>query len=153
MTEEQSFRPFVQVACICQAPLQEANGGLSIIRITERILVAGTTDEMQPWPVQNLFLVIVLKAGFLRQKAIIKVDTVTPSGKVEPGPEWPALFEGDDRGVAICVPFGLIATEEGLYWIDVLVEKERLTRIPFRVIYQKMQQQPGFPFQPPAPIR
>ena len=32
----------------------------------------------------------------------------------------------------------LVAEQEGLYWFDVLLDDTLLTRIPFRVIYQRM---------------
>jgi hypothetical protein len=72
----------------------------------------------------------------------------TPTGKRLPGPEVTVLFEGDERGVALILPVGIVAEEEGLYWFDVILEGDTLTRIPLRVMYQKIQQQ-GTPFPPP----
>ena len=144
---EQSFRPYVQVAAICQTALQEPTGFLSLIRLIDRLPVAGTTDEMQPQPLNQLVLVIVLKSGAMKGKYNIKVVPETPSGKRLPGPQLGVLFEGDERGVAAILPLGIVAEEEGLYWFDVMLEQDLLTRIPLRVMYQKMQ--PGIPFQPP----
>ena len=64
---------------------------------------------------------------------------VTPSGKqLPPIVETNALFEGDERGTITAGPLPLIATEEGLYWFDVYVEEDLLTRIPLRLIYQRL---------------
>jgi hypothetical protein len=142
-----SLRPFVQVAAICQSPLQEATGHLSLIRLMDRVPIAGITDEMQPQPLNQLAIVVVLKSGEMKGKYNIKIVPVTPSGKRLAGPQLTALFEGEERGVAIVLPVALVAEEEGLYWFDVMLEQELLTRIPLRVMYQKMQQ--GTPFQSP----
>lgn len=146
----QSIRPYVQVAAICQSPLQEANGFLSIIRLMDRVPIHGITDEMQPQPLNQLFMVIVLKSGEMKGKFKVKISTETPSRKVLPGPELSVFFEGDERGVAAILPVGIIAEEEGLYWFDVKLEEDLLTRIPLRLMYQKLQPgAPGIPFQPP----
>ena len=145
---EQPMRPFVQVACICQASLQEANGSFSIIRIMDRVPVGGTTEEMQPQPLNMLSLVVILKAGEMSGKYTLKIEPQTPSGKRLPPLQMPVLFERDERGVMLCVPLALVATEEGLYWFDVMIEQEVLTRIPLRVMYQKLQSIPGMPGQP-----
>jgi Family of unknown function (DUF6941) len=140
--------PFVSIACICQTPLQEGNGILSIIRVVDRIPIVGTTPQMQPQPLQNLVLVVVLRSGGLQETHTIKIRPLGPSGTELPATEASVLFEGQDRGPAIILPVSLVATEEGLYWFDVYLEQQLLTRIPLRVIYQRLQ---PFPFQPPQP--
>ena len=48
MPQDDSMRPYVQIAAFCKTVLREANGNLSIIRIVDRHPVMGTTEEMQP---------------------------------------------------------------------------------------------------------
>ena len=146
---EHPMRPFVQVAAICQAPLQEANGLFSLIRIMDRLPVGGTTEEMQPQPLNMLSLVVILKAGEMSGKYTLTVVPQLPSGLRLPPLQMPVLFEREERGVMLCTPLGLVATEEGLYWFDVMIESEVLTRIPLRVMYQKIQPIPGIQLQPP----
>ena len=76
----------------------------------------------------------------MRGKATLKVVPNTPSGAQMPASETSVLFEGEERGVAFVTPMGFVANEEGLYWFDVLINDVRLTRIPLRVIYQKIRQ-------------
>jgi hypothetical protein len=149
MPPDHPMRPFVQVACICQAPLQETNGLFSVIRIMDRLPLQGLTEEMQPQPLNMLSIVVILKSGEMSGKYMLRVIPQTPSGKSLPPMQTPALFERDERGVILSVPLGLVATEEGLYWFDVMIEQEVLTRIPLRVMYQKIQPIPGIPLQPP----
>lgn len=137
---EESYLPLVQVAAFCQLALPDAQGSLSLIRLIDRLPVMGTADEMQPQIIQGITLAIVLKAGFMRGKATLKVVPNTPSGAQMPASETSVLFEGEERGVAFVTPMGFVANEEGLYWFDVLINDVRLTRIPLRVIYQKIRQ-------------
>jgi hypothetical protein len=132
------FRPYVQIAAFCQAALQEAAGTLSLIRITDRVGVTGTTEEMHPSQIQGLTLVVVLKSGFMRGRSNVTIRPNSPSGEVLPTVEMTVLFEGDERGVGIILPMAMIAKEEGLYWFDVLVDEDLFTRIPLRVIYQRL---------------
>jgi hypothetical protein len=146
------MRPFVQIAAICGAPLQETNGSLSLIRITDRVSLVGITDEMKPQPLQQFALVVILKSGAVKGKYHMKILPESPSGKRLGEVKMSVLFEGDERGVQTIMPLPLVADEEGLYWFDVLIEEELLTRIPLRVMYQKIQPIPamGFPTPPPG---
>lgn len=145
---ESSGGPYVSVACICQSPLREANGSISIIRIMDRIQVAGTTQQMQPQPLQGLFLVVILRSGVCRESHNVKIVGYSPAGAKISENETSLLFEGEDRGPALISPLALVVSEPGPYWFDVLVEEQLLTRIPLRVQYQRIQGLP-FPLQPP----
>jgi hypothetical protein len=129
-------------------PLIDNQGMLSIIRIVDRFPLAGTTDQMQPQPLHNLWLVLVLKSGEMKGvKCMLKITPFTPSGKKLPSAEVGVLFEGDERGTLSMSPLAVIAEEEGLYWFEISVENSVLTRIPLRVMYQKIPMMPGM--QPP----
>jgi hypothetical protein len=127
------------MAVICERVLQEKDGVLSLIRIVDRFFVYGTPKEMPLSVVQGTF-VIAMKSGFHRGKLEIKLRGTTPSGKPMPGGEFPVLFEGDDRGIGIVAPFQFALDEEGLYWLDVVLEEATITRIPMRVVYQRLAQ-------------
>jgi hypothetical protein len=135
---EEQIRPWVQVAAFVNVAMQEGppGGWVSLIRISDRIFVTGTTDEMPPSTVQTT-MVVMLKAGNMRGSAAVKIRPMTPSKKELPGIEVPVLFEGEERGVNITVPVVMVVKEQGLYWFDVFVEGQLFTRIPLRVIYQK----------------
>jgi len=148
--EAQSFGgPYVQVAAICTTPLVDQQGALSVIRMQDRIQLAGITDQMQPQPLNMLSLVVALKSGEVTGKYQIRVIPTTPSGTQLPGIDTSALFEGQERGCVIITPLGVVAEEEGLYWFDVIVQGQLVTRIPLRVMYQKVQGVPGMPFRAP----
>lgn len=151
MPETEYFRaprPWVQIATICQSAIIEANtNSLSVIKVTDRIGVAGFTPDMQPQPI-NVTLAILLKSDQMNGQYLVKIRCTSPVGATTDGPEMPFLFEGNDRGVQVVFPLGFVATEQGLYWFDVLLEEEVLTRIPLRVMYQRIQMPPGMPLPP-----
>jgi len=139
------FRPYLAMAVFCEKVLQEKDGVLSAIRIIDRINVSGTDKEMRQTAISPT-LVLVFKSGFFRGKLGIKVAPKTPSGKSLPELEFPALFEGEDRGVGIIANMGVIAEEEGLYWFDVLLQDDLITRIPLRILYHRIVMgSPGSP--------
>lgn len=140
--EVRAPRPWVQVAAICHTALVENTGQLSVIRITDRIAIAGTTPEMQPQPLQ-LTVAILLKSGEMRGQYNVKIRCTSPQGQETMGQEIMFLFEGGDRGVQVVLPMAMVATEAGTYWFDLLVEDDVITRMPLTVLYQRIQLPPG----------
>src|SRR5258708_2102668 len=120
---EEFAGPYVNVACICQVPMQEANGVLSVIRVTDRLQVVGVSPQMQPQPLKNLVWVVIRGSGWLREHNKLRIVPRSPSGAMLPETEFSVLFEGDDGGPAVITPVALVATEEGLYWFDLYLEE------------------------------
>ena len=145
MSDQSLGGPYVQVAAICTTPLMEQQGLLSVIRIQDRIQLAGPTDQMQPQPLNSLWIVVSLKSGELQGKYNLLITPITPSGTRLEGPNVSVLFEGQERGAILSAPLGVVAEEEGLYWFEITLDGTILTRIPLRVMYQKMQML-GMPF-------
>lgn len=52
--------------------------------------------------------------------------------------ELPVFFEGQDRGVNVVLNINFAAEEEGIYWFDVLLHEQLVTRIPLRILYQRI---------------
>lgn len=129
--------PYLSAAVFCEKVLQERDGVMSAIRIVDRFQFSGTEKEMAPKTL-NATLLLIFKSGFFRGKLSIKLSPKSPSGKQLPELEFPALFEGDDRGVGIVAAMGFVAQEEGLYWFDVLLQEQLITRIPLRVLYHTL---------------
>ena len=131
--------PHLQLAALCEKVLQEKDGVISLIRVVDRFTVPGTQRDMPPSTIQTT-LVVSFKAGDAVGKHYIKIRPQKPSGEFLPEQEFPALFEGADRGVAIVAQMALVLDEEGLYWLDVIFEESVVTRIPLRVLYQRIGQ-------------
>ena len=132
------YRSYLALAVFCEKVLRETDGVMSVIRIIDRFNVAGATPEMQPTVLQ-FTLLVSFKSGFLRGKQLLAVRPTSPDGNDLPQMAFPLLFEGDDeRGTALIAQTNLVVDKEGLYWFDVHLNEELVTRMPLRVAYQQM---------------
>lgn len=135
--------PYLAAAFLCEKILQEKDEIVSIIRIVDRVTVtvpdAPFPETLPPVPL-NLSAFISLKSGNARGRHTIKWRTETPAGIKLPEQLLSALFEGEDKGVNLILALNMIVDQEGVYWFDVLLEDQLLTRIPLRVLYQRIGQ-------------
>lgn len=142
MTTESSG-PYLVAALLCERVLQEKDETISVIRMVDRIVVTvnalGSPETIPSTPV-NLNAFISLKSGSARGRGTVKWRVETPSGLNLPDQLLPVLFEGDDRGVNLIVALNLVIDQEGVYWFKVMLEEKLLTRIPLRILYQRIGQ-------------
>ncbi len=135
--------PYLAAAFLCEKILQEKDEIVSIIRIVDRVTVTVpdvTSPETLPPVPLSLSAFISLKSGNAKGRHTIKWTAETPSGIKLPEQLLPALFEGEDKGVNLILALNMIIDQEGVYWFDVLLEDQLLTRIPLRVLYQRIGQ-------------
>ena len=135
MSEPLISGPHVQIATLCDMVVEDKTGAICVIRAIDRFTVVGNTAEMQPAQIKTT-MALCLKPDMAQHKASLKIQPVSPSGEQLPPGEMSILFEGRERGVQLILPMQLMLKEEGLYWFDILVDGQRLTRIPLRLIYQ-----------------
>lgn len=135
--------PYVQMAALCERVLEGKDGVLSVIRIIDRFTFTASgpspPEEMPPGTI-NITIVIMLKSGFARGRFNLRIIPNTPSGKTLSGLGAGVLLEGDDRGANVVLSGQMHVKEEGLYWFDVLLQEQLLTRIPLRLVYQRVIQ-------------
>lgn len=135
--------PYLTTAVLCQAILQEANGQISLIRLTDSIMVQGPLKDMQPIPIV-LHAVVSFRAGFVHGKFEINVTGRTPSQNEFLTVSQSVYFEGEDRGVNAIFVLQMLLPEDGVYWFDVRLQGAIVTRMPLRVLYQQLAlAQPG----------
>lgn len=131
-------RPFLQVASICERHILEADGALTLFRIVDRFTVAGATDEM-PSTLLVFTLVVKLASGSARGRFNVSFSPIDPDHQQLQTVTIPALFEGDDEhSTTLIGQMKLEVKKEGLYWIKIAIEQEEYTRVPLRVVYQKL---------------
>lgn len=136
--------PYIQMATFCEKALQEADGVLSIIRAVDRIVVTAQGSEVPselPQGNLQLTLVVALKSDDARGRHPVSLRIQQPSGVFLPERTFDAMFEGEERGVNLILQLQLEALE-GLYWFDVAINERVLTRVPLRVMYQRVPTDP-----------
>jgi hypothetical protein len=146
--------PYLNAALLCEKVLQEKDGVLSVVRVVDRVTLTAVSaetpaPEMIPPSTLAFYLLIVLKSGMYKGSAEVKLEINSPSGQRIGFSAVDAFFEGDDRGINLVSPVQFPVSEDGLYWIDVTCLNVLLTRIPLRVIYQRLSQG-ALPWPPTA---
>jgi hypothetical protein len=135
--------PYLIAALLCERVLQEKDETVSIIRMIDRITLTAPASQspetLPPLPL-NLTLFLSFKSGSARGRNTIKLRIETPSGLKLPEQLIPILFEGEDRGANLILALNMVVDQEGVYWFDILLEEEFITRIPLRVLYQRVGQ-------------
>ena len=132
--------PFLAAAFFCDKVLEEKDGTLSAIRMVNRIthtISAPDAPETMPSIIINAFAVLSFKSGKARGKYTLKLLPTSPSGKKMPEFSGPVLFEGEDQGVNVVLNLAICMEEEGLYWFDVMLNEQLITRMPLRGVYQR----------------
>lgn len=83
---------------------------------------------------------IAFKSGVYKGTLPVKLEIRSPDEEKIDGFSTDVLFEGDDRGVNIVSPMQFQVQKDGLWWIDVFLMNDLVTRIPLRVIVQRVSQ-------------
>jgi hypothetical protein len=141
MSNGEPSGPYLAAAVLCERVLQEINGTLSAIRIVDRFMatVQGpTAPEAMPLVQVNLTALIIFKSGDAKGSYQVKLQAVSPSGFRTGEMSVPILLEGDERGAHVIFEIKFQTQEPGLYWFDVSLNEDLVTRIPLRVLYQRV---------------
>lgn len=135
--------PYLSTAVLCEKVLAEKDGVVSLIRIIDRLIVTASGPEPpEKMPPMSFTTTAFLsfKSGFAKGSNTVKLLLRDPSSN-QVGPETllPVFLEGDERGTNTTLNVTLQLKEEGLYWFDVLLGDRLVTRIPLRVVYQRLR--------------
>lgn len=133
--------PYLKAAAICSDVIEGKDGVLSLIRIIDRLTI--TAAGPQPpaeMPPQKYPLKIVLMfiSGRAKGSKSVALKIERPDASVHDAWSGTVFLEGDDRGANLVIGLEMEFNLEGLYWFDAYFEGTRLTRMPFRVIYQRV---------------
>ena len=143
VASENTGGPYLVTAVFCERVLQERDGVLSLIRVVDRWNIAGPSETMPTTSIQTV-LCLSFKSGIFRGPADVTVTPISPDGnRLRTFVRQQVNFEGDDdRGVNLNVNMSFPVAEPGLYWFEIAVRDEVLTRTPLRVLYQRTGSQP-----------
>ena len=134
--------PYLLAAFFCEKILREQDGVVSFIRQIDRLIVnASGPQAPTQMPMTNFSanFVVLLKSGEARGRHDIRVVREGPSGirDAEDLVSTTVFLEGEERGAGILANINMSFDQEGLYWFDVYADETLMTRMPFRVIYQR----------------
>lgn len=145
MLERETGGPYLAMAVFCEKVLEDKDGVLSAIRVIDRFFLTtsgpAAPEKMPPTTFQFSAL-LSFKAGFARGSYTVRLVPTTPSNVKMPEQSMHILLEGEDRGANVRIQFNLMLKEEGLYWFDVLLGERLFTRMPLRIVYQRLATAP-----------
>lgn len=141
--------PHLAIAVLCEKVITEGDGVMSIIRVIDRVIQTATgaepPEDMPPFLVENIQMVIALKSDQARGRYMIKIIIEDPHvGRVQVGEQDVNLKPGN-QGINLVVGMRLELAYEGIYWMDVMFGKPKvqedvlLTRIPLEVVYERQR--------------
>lgn len=135
--------PYLNLAVICENVLEDKDGAISIIRIVDKFTVSTQlTVGNQTVQLENTagFIqfqaVIGFKAGNARGCRLLKLIVWSPSRQVVA--EATAIVELQGGGVPghiVRTPIALVVKEPGIYWVDVTLNENEITRMPLQVVF------------------
>ena len=137
--------PYLNAALLCEKVLQEKDEVLSVIRVIDRITITAMSSgapipDTLPPSIVSFHVLLILKAGLFKGSAQVRLAIQSPGNQVVGETTMDVFLEGDDRGVNLVSLMQIQVQEDGLYWIDVTCAGQLFTRIPLRIIYQRLHQ-------------
>ena len=130
--------PYLSAALLCEKVLEEKDGVKSAIRMVDRVIRTAVGPSppqvMEPFEYE-LTLLVRLKSGSVRGVYQLKITLAEPSGESR-SQAVPVVFEGEeDKGLDVVAPLRLRIPVPGIYWIEIYLENDFLTKVPMRVVY------------------
>jgi Family of unknown function (DUF6941) len=130
------------VAVFCEHVLREQDEVMSVIRIVNRFnLVARepAPEKMPPSPLQ----LTAFFSFYSEQTATrtLRISAASPAGK-RFAADNTLPFEAD-KIQNVTLKFQMTAEEPGLYWFDVSIDGELMTRMPLHIAYARQAESSG----------
>jgi hypothetical protein len=154
--------PYLSLAVLCENVLVDKDGVHSLIRIVDKVTVYAQTSSGEPVPPAALAFIappfpfqiaVGFRSGIARGQRTLKLISKLPSGGVISETALPISFDADKEqlGVFVRVGMTLAAKEEGVYWIDVLLNDVLMTKIPLWVKFERIESGSSHPPLSPSP--
>ncbi len=143
--------PYLLMAVLCQRADQDQYGSFNVINVLEQ-LVVGSDDPDAPveFPGFRLEaqLVVSLASGERLGDGTITIEPTDPALNRLEAVSQDVRFSGEDHRVTIVSNVSLDVEHTGVYWFNILLDSEILSRVPLRIGYQRGHQEPWLNLQP-----
>lgn len=133
--------PYIQTALLCDKLLQERDGSISAIRITDRFTCLDLPPTANYNNTISAKLLVSLKAGSLTGKFTAKVELVDPCDKILKTYEQKLNLKEPPDGCDIIEDISFKPDEEGLYRLNTYLEREFMTCVQFQINFKRLNKQ------------
>jgi len=142
--------PFLAAAVFCESTLEDASGKISAIGILDGCQLFLSNDappdvpsESQPAAlVQNALF--IFRSGDSPGKHKLRLVVEQPNGKRIKTAEKDIDLSGPSHGgINLKTNLLLQVSASGVYWVDVILDDKRVTRMPLNVTVQRLPAPPA----------
>lgn len=134
--------PYIQMAAFCEQILEDKTGVTSVIRIIDTVTQTATGAEPpgeMPRFSYSMKLVLMLKSGRALGRHDITIIPQLPSAETHEPFVRSIHLEGEERGINLILNMTYTFEQEGVHWFQVYFDDDLLTKIPFRVKYERIR--------------
>jgi len=137
--------PFIAAAMLCNSVSEDSDGVLSAMRIVDQVGLNIPPDAPPDFPSKakpidvSLFALIIIRRGDAKVgKHNLRLVMENPEGKIKPLAKAKIEFPQFQNGAAnVKIRLGLKLYTPGVFWIDVILDKQRLTRMALNLILNR----------------
>lgn len=144
--------PFVQAAIFCERLLEEKDGILSAIRMTDRFMVGavvvaedGTVlapEVVSPEDIRHVVLpneitlwaLLVIRYGRHRQACALRIRAHTPQGETHELGAAEVPYLPDKLGVNVRIELHMAVRLPGVHWFEVQLNGSTQTWVPVEIV-------------------
>jgi hypothetical protein len=144
-------KPLLGAAFLCERVLQERDDVVSAMRLVD----TWTVESMPPPGVVagiRCWAFVMFKSGDARGRYNVSFEIRKPSGESkEFGTPQTIDLKGGEHGASLIIEIQMPANEMGLFWIDVLLDGERITSMPLKLRRTEAPERPTSLSPAPTP--
>jgi hypothetical protein len=137
-------KPLLACAVICDRVLEGDDGSMSVIctRDQVKLWVPDNADPETKHPI-SLWALISFKSGEVVGERMLRLVMRTPLKKRRLVREQMITLNGAETGFNLRLSIEMRIKTPGLYWLDVFLERTRVTSMPLRVIIERQPHNTG----------
>lgn len=125
--------PFLATAVFCERVLREQDGGVSLIRIVDRLDIDVKGLEIGPIKGQ-LILFLTFKTGNANGEYEMSLIKESPSGERAKPQHHPIKFDGSpNTNRSLTINLQATFDEAGVWYFVLLLNGKQITKIPFEI--------------------
>lgn len=131
--------PYVKSAVFVNQVIEGKDNVLTLVRVIDRLTTSASgqsVPEEMPEATFSMRAVLMFTAGKARGRHQVRIVREAPNAERRDIWSGGIHFEGEHQAHNLNLGLHETFSLEGVYWYDVYIDDELMTRMPFQVIYQ-----------------
>jgi hypothetical protein len=129
---------YLAIAAFCDRVLEDVNGFVSGIRLFDHITIpVAANRDPETRESASLWVLIGFRSSSLAGEHLLRLVLRAPTGKRKVVGEYPMTLESHVTSMNYRIKVDLRIKSEGLWWMDVILDGKRYTRMPLWVSFRQ----------------